>query len=290
MAGFLVDCAVFPAATITSNAPWTGLDRIKTMPTVDAAVSSRLGTAADPLMIDILIDQPEPLSYGGLCAINLEQPARWRLEAFDDDDNILFDTRSTSADAETDLDVMPGVLPWDQRQFGASNFLRGDLPRRVWMQGEPAIHCPFPRCAPARLRWSLWGDAFAPDGSAASYVKIGYAPIGDGVEINRTVGSSDKIDPQATVTRIEGGGAAIDPGVWNQINTINLALLDAAERDRLTLMLLSAGADLPVVWLPDVDDPAQNFMWGGVRRVGQGGEWRWGRPIYTDTVITLEKF
>lgn len=290
MAGFLVDCAVFPAATITSNANWTGLDRIKTMPTVDAAVSALLGTAADPLLIDISIEQPEPLSYAGLIGVNLEQHARWRLQAFDDNDGLLFDSRLILDDPETDRDVMPGLLPWEQRVFGAANFLRGDLLRRVWMQGEPAIHCPFPRCTPARLRWSLWGDAFAPDGSSASYVKIGYTPIGDGVEINRRLGSSDKNDPQATVTRIEGGGAAVDPGQWTQVNTINLALLDAAERDRLTLLLLSAGADLPVVWLPDVDDPAQNFMWGGVRRVGQGGDWRWGRPLYTDTTLTLERF
>lgn len=288
MTGCIVDCAVWPAATLSANAPWVGLDRIKTMPLADAAVSSRLGAPADPLTIDIYIEAAEPLSYAGLIDINLEQSACWRLQAFDDD-AVLFDSRQGD-DAEGDREVMPGLLPWEQRVFGASNFLRGDLPRRVWMAGEPAIHCPFPRCVPNRLRWSIWGDAFAPDGAPADYVKIGYAPVGDGIEINRVVGSSDKNDPQATVTRIDGGGAAVDPGVWNQINTINLTLLDAAERDRLTLLQLSAGADLPVVWLPNLNDPAANFMWGGVRRIGQAGEWRWGRPIYTDTSIVLERF
>lgn len=283
MTGFIADVTRFPAGAITSNVDWTGLDRIKTLPLVDAAVSSRIGTQADPVTITITLSAAREIGYAGLIGINAEQWAGWRLQILSSTSTV-WDSRVDGADRE----VMPSLLAWgDFESIYADNFFRGDLPHDQWISGRPSIHALPPSIGGDTLIWSLWGDAFQPDGSPASYYRIGYAPIGAGIAIDRKVGSQDTDDPRAEVTAVPGGDPSIEPGAAAQTNTVELSLLGRAERDALAIILRGAGADLPLVWLPDMDDPAANFWWGGLRRVGGATSHRWSRPIYTDTQLTL---
>ena len=277
----IVDISAVPAS-VESNIGWTGLNRIKTLPIIDAAVSSGIGTAAAPVTVTVTPPKVVPASYAGMYGINLEQHAFCRLEVLTATGSVFWDSGPRN--------IMPSTVAWEDLDWGAENQWDGRLPRTVWVAGKPAIHVPFPPGLPSAYRWSLWGGAFQPDGSPASYYTLGYAAAGGGVDLTFAVGSGDEDDPSCVRTPIDGGGMAVDAGAWIQRNTINLSFLSPADVRRLWMLRRSVGGDLPVAWLPDVQDPAEAFLFGGLRRFASAATWLWATSSHHSHSMALEEF
>lgn len=297
-ASFLGVAAPHPAATVTAcdAFPAEDVGRVLTMPLVNALTSDRLGTAADPLWLRFGFSRRRPLRYAGLW-VNLQQSARWRLQAFADEEEsvTLFDSRRADG---RDRRVIPRLFARRRSvgqvggvRWGASNCWRLDLPTDQYLLFPGVIHCVFPECRPRVMRWSFHGGALAPDGSAATWTTVGFAPVGNGLDIARLTGSTEGHDPRADVQRVSGGGSSVEPGTTLRTAAIDLRLIDPGARRELHALTAQAGNDLPVIYLPQQDDAAENFLFGGVFRIGPGGT-GFGRATGTvsDVKINLEEW
>ncbi|HYD31094.1 MAG TPA: hypothetical protein VEB64_09610, partial [Azospirillaceae bacterium] len=173
------------AALVGTSGDWATLaplDLMKALPLHAAAVTTRLGTQGDPIVIEGTFPTSVPCRYFGLFDTNLRQRASCRLELFANTamTTVLVDTRNPASGK--DRFVIPPLLNWRQLYWGASNLFRGDLPPADFRLYPSNVHIIVPFCRPKAFRLTLYGPAFDPaDGSAASTYRIGYAWIGDGV-------------------------------------------------------------------------------------------------------------
>ncbi|SMH30528.1 hypothetical protein [Azospirillum agricola] len=278
MAGFFTDtnecgndvenpCAVTsPGTSWATTAP---LAALLTTPLVDAAVSDRLGTADDPVVIDMEWVFPVDLAYGGLFSVNLWQEARCRMEAW-------LDTGRTVKVADTrypngrDRRVIPGLYDPKTLQPGYASWLRGGLRNKEFRLYSTNIHANVPLCRARVVRWSLWGGAYRPDGTDDTVYRIGLGWAGDGLSITRHApGSGDGVKSNTELIEQPGGYVWTEAGLRKRTATIDLAAVESTVRDKLFDAAHRAGNEKPIVWLPRVDSPEQCFRYGGLfRRVG----------------------
>lgn len=254
--------------TITSNVAWetlAPLDSMKTTPVVDAAVSTVVGTAAEPVVIDILFDTPTYLTYAGLFYTNLRQEAFRRLEAFGDADGeeLLFTTLSNGRDRR----VIPPLTDPATMRAGAPNQMRGDLEPRDFTLYPTNLHVIVPLARVRLIRWSLWGPAYEPDDSDAAGYSIGLAWAGDGIALRRHVGNSGEgVRSNDQVIVSPDGAAWVEPGVTKRTASVDRVATNRNLRDALFDGAVRAGKRKPLVFLPDVNDPAACFRYGGLYR------------------------
>jgi hypothetical protein len=296
MTGYFADrneVAESPCA-ISSNAAWAAsgpLDSMKTTPLIDAAVCTVLGTAAEPVTIDILFDDPVFITYAGLFDTNLRQSSFVRLDAFADDAGAerLFTTVNA---AGRDRRVMPPLTDPARLRFGAPNQMRGDLEPRDFRLYPTNIHVVVPLARVRLLRWSLWGGAYQPDDSDAPGYSIGLAWAGDGIALERHLGgSSEGIRSNDQVITSPDGAAWVEAGVTKRSSAVDQAAFGAATRDALFDSAHRAGRRKPLVWLPDVDDAAACFRYGGLFRRANDHTHKYLSPAYAGgTTIELEEW
>lgn len=278
--------------TVESNVVWLNaapLDAIKTTPQIDAAVSSVLGTESDPVTITIRWPYPVDLAYGGLLDTNLWQMSGYRLEAWADPDMAYPVATTRTADGRDSKVVPPLTDPKDMRP-GAPNWLRGDLPPADFMLLPTNLHAVVPLCRASVVRWSLWGGAYRPDGTDDTGYRIGLGWAGDGLTFTRRVGGSGE-GVKLGDERIEtaGGYAWIERGIRRRMAQIDRNVTDRRLKDELFKMALRGGKEKPMIWLPDIHDPANCFLYGGLFRRVDDHAHKYISGRYVSTSIELEE-
>lgn len=275
---------------VTSNTGWAGtapLASLLTTPLADAAVSDRIGTAADPVIIDFEWEFLIDLAYAGLFSVNLWQESFCRMEAFSDSARTVkvADTRYPNG---RDRRVIPGLYDPATLQPGLPNWLRGGLRSKDFRLYSTNIHANVPLCRARVVRWTLWGGAYRPDGTDDGVYRIGLGWAGDGLALTRhTPGSGDGVKTNTEITEMPGGSTWAEPGMRKRTATIDLALVEEGVRDKLFDSAHRAGNEKPIVYLPDVASPEKCFRYGGAfRRVGDH-EHKLLPPRYASTTINL---
>lgn len=295
MAGFLSDRNEIATAgcALTSNVAWAEtapLEALRTTPLIDAAVSSVLGTAAEPVVIDAVWDSPIFLTYGGLFDTNLRQSAFVRFEAFADaaGESLLFTTVNA---AGRDRRVVPPLTDPATLRFGAPNQMRGDLDPRDFRLYPTHVHVIVPLCRVRRVRWTIWGGAYQEDDSPDTAYRIGLAWAGDGLFFSRHVGASAE-SVKSGDERIEtpGGGVWVEPGLAKRVALIDRTVTDPALRDAFFDMALRNGKSRPLVWLPNVIDPGACFRYGGLFRRSDDHQHKHIARGYASSSLELEEW
>ncbi|WP_372396207.1 hypothetical protein ABMY26_36585 (plasmid) [Azospirillum sp. HJ39] len=296
MAGFFTDinevanegdqnpCEVTSNAAFAGTAPLTSL---LTTPLEDRSVSTRLGDADNPVVIEFewpfLID----VAYAGLFHVNLWQESFCRMEVFADADRTekVADTRYPNG---RDRRVIPGLYDPRTLQPGLPNWLRGGLRNKDFRLYTTNIHANVSLCRARVVRWSLWGGAYQPDGTDDTVYRIGLGWAGDGLTITRHApGSGDGVKTNTELTETPGGGTWAEPGIRKRTATIDLAQISEEVRDKLFDAAHRAGNEKPIVWLPDVASPEKCFRYGGLfRRVGDHAH-KYIPPQFASTTIDL---
>lgn len=254
------------------------------LPLAIKARSVAAGTDADPVPYEGEFDGRYPLTYAGLFATNLRQADRVRLRLWADAARtiLLFDTR----DPVTGLDrrVVPNLYGWRQLRWGDPNVFRGDLPPEDFALYPTNVHVAVPLVRAAAYRWDLVGEGYKPDpGNPDAFVDAGYIELGhvwfsDSLpfSINYAYGGSDNWTPTDEIKRTPGGGVFVEPGTGYRSVDIPLELIRKADGDRLFDLSKRVNWSQPVVWLPDIDDPAALFRYGfiGQRRDSFKKTWK----------------
>lgn len=279
--------------TITSNVPWlttAPLEAMRTTPLVDAAVSAQLGTAAAPVWIQLSWAYPVDLTYAGLLDTNLWPSAGFRMEAWADHARTYLVATTLTPDGR-DRKVVPPLTDPAKMRAGAGNQMRGDLDPRDLPLFPMNLHAPVPLCRARVIRWSLWGGAYRADRSQDTGYRISLAWAGAGLSIDRHVGGSGE-SVKSNDERIEtpGGSVWIEPGITKRVATIDRAVTDAPLRDELFKMAVRMGKEKPAVWLPDQDDPAACFLYGGLFRRVDDHSHKFIAPQYVAGGIELEEW
>lgn len=273
--------------TVTSNVSWevtAPLDALKTTPLIDAAVSTVLGTEEDPVEILLAWDAPIDLTYAGLIDTNLVQNATVQLDAWTD-------AGMTDLAATVQANVVPPLTDPAGMRFGAPNMFRGDLDPRDYRLVPANVHLVVPLCRVRRVRLRIWGDAFQPDGTPDTGYRIGLAWAGDGIAFDRHVGSSgEDYRSYDQRTDTDGGGVWVEPGIGRRAALIDRTVTDRALRDALFRMAMRTGKHKPLVWLPNIKDPAACFQYGGLFRRVDDHSHKYMAPFYTSGGIELEEW
>lgn len=273
--------------TVTSNVAWTDtapLDALKTLPLIDAAVSAVLGTEAEPVEITVAWDSPIDLTYGGLIDTNLVQSAFVLMEAW-------LDAEMTDRVAALLTNVVPPLVDPASLRFGAPNQFRGDLDPRDYRLMPANAHCVVPLCRARVVRFSLWGDAFRPDGTPDTGYRIGLAWAGDGLFFDRHAGGSgEAYRSNDQRIQVEGGGVWREPGIGRRAALLDRAVTEPTLRDALFRMGMRTGLSKPCIWLPDVTDPAACFQYGGLFGRTGDHEHRYMAWDLTSGTIELEEW
>ncbi|MBP2297947.1 hypothetical protein [Azospirillum picis] len=285
--------AALNPCTITSNVDWVPtapLDAMKTTPLIDAAVSTRLGDDPDdpdgdgPVVIEFEWDSPIDLTYVGLIDTNLEQLATVRLEAWTD-------ALGTDLAATAQTNVVPPLVDPATLRFGAPNQFRGDMDPRDYPLFPKNVHLVVSLCRVRRVRLSIWGDTVQTDGQPDTGYRIGLAWVGDGLPFDRHVGSSgEDYRSYDQRTETDGGGVWVEPGIGRRAALIDRAVTDRTLRDALFRMAMRVGKSKPIVWLPNVTDPAACFQYGGLFRRVDDHAHKYMAPFYTSGSIELEEW
>ncbi|UKJ74472.1 hypothetical protein [Azospirillum brasilense] len=290
--GLLADRNRFPAATLTSNADWAAnspLASCQSLPLLTAAVSSRLGTAANPVVIQAAFTERYACTYAGFFRTNFRQAARYRLELYATSafTGLLFDTRNPTTGR--DRAVVPSLLDWRQLRWGDSNLFRGDLPAEDYQLYPTNLHVTFPLCRVGSCRWTFYGAAYQPDGSDADAYSLGYGWLSDSLQFWRSLDAEDGYVSTDEVTRFPGGGVSVEPGTGYRTVTIPRQVNGRQIRDSLFDLARRVDYSKPVVWLPNIDDPAACFRYGGLfQRRGDHAN-RWFASSYTSSTTSLEE-
>lgn len=273
--------------TITSNVDWeptAPLTSLKTTPLIDAAVSTQLGTEGAPVEILFAWDSPIDLTYGGLFDTNLAQRATVRVAGWGN-------TAMTDLVAAGQTNMVPPLTDPATLRFGADNQFRGDLPARAYPLFPKNAHLVLPLARVLRLKISIWGDAAYPDGTPDTGYRIGLAWAGDGLFFNRHVGSSGE-SHRSNDQRIEadGGGVWREPGIGRRTAVIDRTVTDRTLRDALFQMAMRTGKSRPMIWLPNTEDPAACFQYGGLFARTDDHEHKYMAPFYTNGSLQLEEW
>lgn len=281
---------------VSSNVGWAAtapLTSILTTPLSDRAVSLVLGTGDPatglpiaPVIIELSWVSPIFLSHAALGNSNLRQDSFYRMEGFLDGELV-----ATTVVDGVDLNVVPPLTDPETMRAGAPNQMRGDLDPRDFALLPTNLHAIVPLCPVTMVRWTLWGGAYRPDGSDDTGYRIGLAWAGDGLTFPRHVGSSgegvkdnDELIPGA------GGSVWAEPGIAKRTVTIDRGVNDKSLRDELFRMALRTGKRKPLVYLPDVADPAANFLYGGFFRRTADHSQTYVDPRHTNFKCDLEEF
>lgn len=266
--GLYTDTNHIPAATLTgAGGDWAALaplDNIKTLPLHAAAVTTRLGTRDNPIVIDGVFSTSVPCRYVGMFGTNLRQRANCRVELFSNTSLTTWLYDSRDPDSGKDLFVIPPMLSWRQLYWGAPNLFRGDLPPADYALYPSNFHLIVPFCRPKGFRISLYGPAFDTDGSAASTYRIGYAWIGDGVRFFAPLDFEPGYVSGDTLTRVAGGGVSIETGTGYRTVTIQRPASDASEATSLFDSAVRLGLKKPCAYVPTDNWPAFNHRFGGL--------------------------
>ena len=265
MVALLCDDSQLPAATITSNVDWlptSPLDAMKGRPLSDPAISSRLGTPADPVWVEWAWNLPIDLLYAGLFKTNLRQSCRWRLEAWGPGGDLAYTSRRPDGE---DQSVVSGLFDPAGLRWGADNLFRGDWPDKLFYRYPTNVHAVVPDLPRVtRLRWTLYGPAYRPDRSDDTGYRIGLGWAGDGLLFVRHAGDGEGYKPGDTVLTADGGGRWVEPGVGARTATIDRSVSEPNERDTFFDLAVQVNLSGAVVFLPDVDNPPRNTRYGGL--------------------------
>ncbi|MCM8736586.1 hypothetical protein M5E06_20885 [Azospirillum sp. A1-3] len=280
--------AAMNPCTITSNVAWlpaAPLDAMKTTPLIDAAVSTVIGTEANPVQLLFAWPNAIDLTYVGLIDTNLVQAARGRVETWIGTDP------SVPPDRSVEAAVVPPLTDPATMRFGAANMFRGDLDPRDFRLLPANLHIPVPLARVRRLRLSLWGAAFQPDGTPDTGYRIGLAWAGDGIAFDRHVGSSgEDYRSYDQRTETDGGGVWVEPGIGRRAALIDRQVTDRTLRDELFKMAVRMGKSKPCIWLPNINDPAACWQYGGLFRRVDDHSQKYMAPFYTSGSIELEEW
>ncbi len=252
-----------PAGDWTATAP---LSSLRTASLIDGAVSARLGTAENPVVIEAVFAHPVESALACLLDVNLEQAAYWRLQRYHDADMTILadDTRHPLAG---DRRVVPPLVDPATLSILAPNQILGNLDPRDYGLLPKHILVPRPTLPIRALRWSLYGPALETDGTPAPAYRIGAAWTGTALTLDRHVGASgDGYRPGDTVTTGDGASVWAEPGIGRRVTAIDRVVVDKALRQELYKMMMRIGFTKPFIWLPSVSNWADNFFFGGVFR------------------------
>lgn len=251
----------------------------KVLPLKLAARSTAAGTTSSPTVLKGTFDTRYPITYAALFKTNLKQSDTIRLRLYADTamTTVLFDTR----DAVTGLDrkVVPSLYDWRQLRFGAPNLLRGDFAPEDYALYPANVHVVVPLVRAAAFRWDIVGKGVDPaTGADVDFNEIGYAWASDSLQfsINYAYGGNDGWNPTDEIKRTPGGGVYVEPGVGYRSSEIPLEYMTQSDSASLFDLSKRVSWNQPVVWLPDVDDPAALFRYGfiGQRRDSFKKTWK----------------
>ena len=278
--------ANFNPCTVTSTTDWVDtapLESLKTTPLIDSAVSVGLGTEESPINITFAWDSPIVLTYFGLHDTNLVQRATVRLKGW-------IDAAMTDQVAEQQVNIIPPLIRPGSLPFGAPNQFRGDLDPRDFGLLPANAHIVVPLCRVRRAQISIWGPTFQADGTADTAVRIGLAWAGHGLRFNRRVGSGERY--RSGDQRIEGDGGSVwvEPGIGRRMALIDQSVIDQDHRDELFRMAMRVGRSKPIVWLPNVESPAECAMYGGLFRRVDDHEHKYIAPDLTSGSLEYEEW
>lgn len=281
------DCAI-TGADWTVTAP---LDALKTLPLVDAAVSTRLGSRAEPVVFEIEYQTPIDISYAGLFRTSLWKTGRYRLEAFKTSARtaLAFTTQYASG---VDRLVLPGLVDPKTLRLNAENTLYGQLGAREFITYPTNIHVVLPTVSAQVLRWTLYGPSYRVTGSrystAEQAYRIGLAWAGDAFLFERHAGASGEgYKRGGKVTELPGGGVSVEPGRGRRTAFVDRTVNEAGERDRLFDILTFLDADRPAVWLPNTDNEFDNFRYGGLMQVTEDYQHKYLNDLHSAGTISL---
>lgn len=296
MAGYLADINLLTddednpctlhAGTPADWAVTAPLEALRATPLGDYAVTTRLGTAANPVVFDARWASPIDLTGAHLLDANLNQESFVRIEAFADlaCTRLVATTRYVSGG---DRRVVPGLFDPATLRPGSANWLRGGLPPRDFRLYSTNIHAIVPACRARVVRWSLWGGAYRPDRTPDSVYRIGLAWAGDGLAIEPREGSSNGLRSNTKLTDTDGGWVWAEPGLRKRTADIDLSVIDPDTRDTLFDARARAGNERPVIHLPDTASPADCFRYGGLFRFVGDHTHKHLPPFWASTVLSL---
>lgn len=288
----VVNAAGQNPCTVTSNVAWSAnapLASILNSSLIDAAVSLSLGTKEDPVWLQLAWEHPIDLTYGGILNTNLRQASGYRLEGWVDAETTQQVVTTRTPDGR-DLTVGACLTDPADMRFGASNQLRGDQDERDFRLLKTHIHAPVPLAWVRVVRWSLWGGAYKPDNSPDTGYRLGSAWAGDGLLFHRHVGSSGEgVRSNDERTETPGGGVYVEPGASRRTTKIDRTVTDRVLRDQLFLMALRTGKRKPMIWLPDIADPAACALYGGPFRRVDDHQHTYVAPRHTSNTQDLEE-
>ncbi len=281
--------------TVTSTAPWAPtapLTNVLTTPLSDRAVSLVLGegdpiTGAPiaPVVIELTWGSPIYLRHAGLYDTNLRQLAYFRMEGFLEGELVA----TTYADG-VDLLVGPPLVDPEDLPAGSPNQMLGNLPPRDFALVPTNLIAVVPQVPVTKIRWSLWGPAYRPDGTADDGYRIGLAWAGDGLIFSRHVGSGEGVKDNDEVITGSGGAVWVEPGMCKRTVTIDRGVNDRKLRDELFKMALRTGKHRPLVYLPDIADPGANALYGGLFRRASDYSQTYVDPRHTNFKGDMEEF
>lgn len=288
--------------TVTSNCGWSTtapLPALMTTPVTDYAVSADFSTIADPatggltaahpLWVQFDFATPIDFSFFGLFETNAEQSAVFRVEAWFDAGRTDLVGTTTTVDGR-DRSVVPPLTDPASMRAGAPNQMRGDLDRRDFLLLPTNIAAFFPLCRARVIRFSFWGDTYKADGTSDTVLKIGFAWAGDGLFFTRHVNSGAGVKSNDERIETPGGNVWVEPGITKRTTTIDRSVTDKSLRDELFKMALRTGKGKPMVYMPDIDDLAECFLYGGLWRRADDHVHKYMAARHTNTSMELEEF
>jgi hypothetical protein len=276
------------AADWAATAP---LDALKTLPLVDAAVSTRIGTRDEPVVLEMEWPRPIDLTYAGLYRTNLWKTGRIRLEAFKTSarTSLAFSTQGVGG---IDRLVLPGLYDPKTLRWGGENTVLGQLGAREFLRYPTNVHVVMPLCSAQVLRWTIYGPAYRVTGSRYSTTeqayRIGFGWAGDSLQFDRHVGASaEGYRRSGKVTELAGGGVAVEPGRGRRTATLDRTVNEAGDRDRLFDLVNFLDADRPAVWLPDIASPFDCYRYGGLFQVTEDFSQKYLNDLHSAATISL---
>jgi len=285
------------AAAAVDEAGWSAAAPAayaKVLPLKLSARSLLAGTTALPTTLKGVFAYRQPVSYCALFKTNLRQNASYRLRLYADASysTLLYDTR----DAATGIDrkVVPCLSEWRSLRFGDPNLLRGDLPPEDFALYPTNVHVTMPVVRARAFRWDIVGLGYGPTGADVDYNEIGHAWASDSLylTLDRSFGAADVYTPGDEINTVVGGNVFVEPGTGRRSTSIPLEFIGAAGRrdsDALADLSRRVNFDLPVVWLPDADSPADMFRYGFIAQKRGSHAKTWENYRYDTATVELEE-
>lgn len=261
------------------------------------ARSAAVGTNAAPLVYQGVMDARYPITYAGLFDTNLFQSDRFRYRLYADTamTGLLFDTR----DPVTGLDrrVVPPLFARKDLRWGASNLFRLDLAEDDFPLYPTNVHVVVPLVRAAAYRWDIVSEGYRTDPAnparriSAGYVELGHVWSSDSLkfQINFSYGGANEWNPTDEIKRVAGGGVHVEPGTGYRSVDVPFNLIRRADGDRLFDLSKRVNWSQPVVWLPNVDDPATLFRYGFLGQRRDAFKKTWAHYMLDSATLKIEE-